>query len=180
MKLIDKQTVLELQKGSHIAFEKIFTFYFFKVNTFINSYIKEAIEAEEIAEEIFMELWNNHENIKPDKSFDSYLFTIAKNKAINFLKKKHRIQLFFEGQYSTPLSPSPEDEYIAIEKSLLIDLMVEKMPSQRKNIYLQRQKGLTNEEIARELQTTKRNVESQISLALKQIRALTRFNFLVF
>jgi len=34
-----------------------------------------------------------------------------------------------------------------------------------------RQQSLTNDEIARELETTKRNVESQVSLALKEVRS---------
>ena len=46
-----------------------------------------------------------------------------------------------------------------------------KMPEQRKMIYtLSRQEGLSNAEIAIQLNTTKRNVESQLSLALKEIR----------
>ena len=46
-----------------------------------------------------------------------------------------------------------------------------KMPEQRKKIYiLSRNEGLSNEEIAAQLNTTKRNVESQLSLALKEIR----------
>ena len=48
---------------------------------------------------------------------------------------------------------------------------LEKMPEQRKKIYiLSRNEGLSNEEIATQLNTTKRNVESQLSLALKEIR----------
>ncbi|MBI9064097.1 MAG: hypothetical protein JEZ14_19080, partial [Marinilabiliaceae bacterium] len=79
-------------------------------------------------------------------------------------------KLVIERQVFATFSHSPEDEYIAFEKALLIEMIVEKMPAQRKKIYLLRQQGLTNDEIAQELETTKRNVESQISLALKQIR----------
>jgi len=67
-------------------------------------------------------------------------------------------------------SHSPEEEYIALEKALLIEMIIEKMPAQRKRVYQLRQQGLTNDEIAKKLETTKRNVESQISLALKEIR----------
>ena len=45
------------------------------------------------------------------------------------------------------------------------------MPEQRRMIYtLSRNEGLSNAEIAERLNTTKRNVESQLSLALKEIR----------
>ncbi len=52
-----------------------------------------------------------------------------------------------------------------------IEMIIEKMPAQRKKVYQLRQQGLSNEEIARELKTTKRNVESQVSLALKEVRS---------
>lgn len=53
------------------------------------------------------------------------------------------------------------------------------MPEQRKQIYiLSRNKGLNNTEIADRLNTTKRNVESQLSLALKEIRKAISVFFL--
>ncbi len=73
-------------------------------------------------------------------------------------------------QAPSTFSHSPEEEYIALEKALLIEMIVEKMPAQRKKVYQLRQQGMTNEEIARELETSKRNVESQVSLALKEVR----------
>lgn len=170
MTIIDKSIVSALQKGSHPAFEKVFIFYFMKIKVFIFGYVKTMTDAEELAEEIFVELWQNHENINLEKSFDSYLYTIAKNKAINFLKRKYRSERIVEAQTYERFSHSPEEEYIALEKALLIEMIVEKMPVQRKKIYQLRQQGLTNEEIARELETTKRNVESQVSLAFKEIR----------
>ena len=68
-------------------------------------------------------------------------------------------------------SSTSEEDLIAKELGLLIDDIVGKMPEQRKMIYtLSRQEGLSNAEIAIQLNTTKRNVESQLSLALKEIR----------
>ena len=47
-------------------------------------------------------------------------------------------------------------------------------------IYQLRQQGLTNEEIANSLKTTKRSVESQISMALKELRKALKYNILLF
>lgn len=169
-----------LHKGSHPAFEKIFIFYYTKVRTFILGYVKTMADAEELAEEIFVGLWQNHKNINPEKSFDSYLYTIARNKALNFLKRKYATKTIIEMQAPSTFSYSPEEEYIALEKALLIEKIVEKMPAQRKRVYQLQQQGLTNEEIAQELDTTKRNVESQISLALKEVRGAFSHYLIVF
>lgn len=170
MTKINSSTIYALKQGDHSAFEKIFSFYYLKISTFIFGYVKSTSDAEEIAEDIFVELWQNHKKIIPEKSFDSYLYTIAKNKAINLLKRRHLSNSIVNSQCNENFAYSPEDEYIALEKALLIEMIVEKMPPQRKKIYKLRKQGLSNNEIAKELNTSKRNVESQVSLALKTIR----------
>ncbi len=177
---IDHSVLTSLQNGSHPAFEKIFVYYYSKVRTFILGYVKTMMDAEELTEEIFVTLWNNHKNIDPTKSFDSYLFTIAKNKALNFLKRKNASKIIIEMQAPPSLSSSPEEEFIAMEKALLIEMIVEKMPAQRRKVYQLRQQGLSNDEIAKELNTTKRNVESQISFALKEVRSAFKLFLIVF
>jgi len=176
----DQSILFALQRGSHHAFEKVFIFYYTKIRTFILGYVKTMADAEDLVEDIFVELWQNHESIKPEKSFDSYLFTIAKNKALNFLKRKYTSKNIIEMQAPPIFSHSPEEEYIALEKALLIEMVVEKMPAQRKKIYQLRQQGLTNDEIAKELETTKRNVESQVSVALKEVRSAFKHYLVVF
>lgn len=180
MTKIDRAILSALQKGSHPAFEKVFIFYYTKVRTFIFGYVKTIVESEELAEDVFVELWQNHGRIDPEKSFDSFLYTVAKNKALNFLKRKHASKTIIEMQAPVTFSYSPEEEYIAFEKSLLIDMLVEKMPTQRNEIYKLRLQGLTNDEIAKELETTKRNVESQVSLALKEVRRAFKHYCIVF
>ena len=71
----------------------------------------------------------------------------------------------------TGYSSTSEEDLIAKELEMLIDELVGGMPEQRRMIYtLSRNEGLSNAEIAERLNTTKRNVESQLSLALKEIR----------
>jgi RNA polymerase sigma-70 factor (ECF subfamily) len=180
MTKIDNSILSGLQQGNHQAFEKVFLFCYKKIRVFLLGYVKTDSDAEELTEEIFVELWQNHENIKPEKSFDSYLRTIAKNKAINFLKRKHLTFEIISNYDISDYSPSPEAEYIALEKSIFIEMIIEKMPVQMGKIYQLRQQGLTNEEIANSLKTTKRSVESQISMALKELRKALKYNILLF
>ena len=118
-----------------------------------------------------MNLWINRHSIDISKSFDSFLHTVARNSAINFLKHKYVEDAYLNNIPGQECSSTSEEDLIAKELGLLIDDTVEKMPEQRKKIYiLSRNEGLSNEEIAAQLNTTKRNVESQLSLALKEIR----------
>ena len=176
---VDIKALEALKDGDHKAFETVFITYYNKTKTFIYGYLKSESDAEELAEDLFVSLWENRRNINTTKSFSSYLHTIARNTAINFLKHKHLHNTYLSNIQYTELSSTSEDELIAKELGLLIDDLVDNMPDQRKKIYLlSRNGGLTNTEIAEKLNTTKRNVESQLSLALKEIRkAISSFFF---
>ena len=169
MELIDKTTIIDLRDGSHEAFERVFHAFWGRVKAFIFGYVKSDADAEELAEEVFVGLWVGRERLDPARSLSSYLHTVARNAALNFLRHK-----LVRSGTPTPSEESAitgEEELIARETALLIEMAVEKMPAQRREIYrLSRIEGLKNDEIAARLGTTKSNVESHLSLALKDIR----------
>ena len=162
---IDIKTLEAFQDGNHKAFETIFIAYYNKTKTFIDGYIKSEPDAEELTEDLFVNLWINRHSIDTSRSFNSYLHTI------NFLKHKYVCDAYLNNNQETGYSSTSEEDLIAKELEMLIDELVGGMPEQRRMIYtLSRNEGLSNAEIAERLNTTKRNVESQLSLALKEIR----------
>ncbi len=177
----DRHTIEELRAGDHKAFEQIFIAYYNKTKAFINGYIKSVTDAEELTEDLFVELWINRRTIDTTRSFSSFLHTIARNKAVDFLRRKYVHNTYVSQAESNPYTPTTEEELIARELGLLIDEAIDKMPAQRKKIYkLSREEGLSNTEIADRLNTTKRTVESQLSLALKEIRNVISVYFITF
>ena len=130
---------------------------------------------------MFVNLWINRKAIDLSKSFNSYLHTIARNKSINFLRHKYVEAAYIGNIQYDENNPSSEEELIAKELGLLIDDIVEKMPPQRRQIYiLSKNEGLSNSEIAEKLLTSKSTVESQLSLALKEIRNAISLFFIAF
>ena len=64
-----------------------------------------------------------------------------------------------------------ENDYYRKEKELLIKLIVDQMPEQRKRIFMMsRYQGLSNDQIAKSLGLSKHTIENNISLALKELR----------
>lgn len=179
---IDIKTIEALWNSNHKAFEAVFITYYNKTKALIYGYIKSESDAEELTEDLFVNLWINRQSIDTSKSFDAYLHTIARNAAINYLNHKYVHLAYINKFQFQECSSTSEEDLIARELGLLIDDLVEKMPEQRKQIYiLSRNEGLSNTEIAERLNTTKRNVESQLSLALKEIRkAISTFIFSLF
>ncbi len=175
MEKINPQIVQALKNGNHQAFQKIFVTYFKKIKYFIYSFIKSETDAEELAQEVFLKIWENHLNIEPDKSFDSYMFTITKNLIYNFLKHKLVEKSYQEYIYfsKSEFAHDPEKILYAKEIELLIEMTVSKMPGRRKEIYqLSRHENLSNGEIAEVLGLSKKTVENQLSLALSELKSV--------
>ena len=169
---ITKETIEELRNGSHKAYGDVFVAYYGKIKFFINGFIKSDDIAEELAQDIFLRLWENRASIDTTKSFGFFLYTMARNSTFNFIKHQSVHDTYVQRTlYSSDLALSPEEQVYAHEIELLISMAVSKMPEQRKRIYeLSRQEGLENDEIAKRLNISKKTVENQLSLALKELR----------
>ncbi len=168
---INLKTIEALRLGDHNAFDQVFIVYYFKIKNFIYGLLKSEADAEELTQDLFMKLWINHEKIDPQKSLNALLYTMARNAAFNFLEHKLVHDSFISRYPQAESSESPDELLFAKEKELLIRLMVQQMPVQRKRIYqMSKEEGLTNDRIAQELNISKKTVENQLSLALKDIR----------
>ena len=94
---------------------------------------------------------------------------MTRNAAINYLRNRHaslevnEVQILDENDV--------ENDYYRKEKELLIKLIVDQMPEQRKKIFtMSRYQGLSNDQIAKSLGLSKHTIENNISLALKELR----------
>ena len=66
---------------------------------------------------------------------------------------------------------TPYEDLVAKDLRLLVDMIVETMPPQRRMIYrMSRNEGLSNTEIAENLQLSKKTVEKHLNLAVRELR----------
>lgn len=161
-----------LREGNEKAFEKIYLNYYKKTLYFITGLVKSEDDAKELTQEVFVKLWTNRETLDPERSVHSYMYTIARNAAFNFLKHK-LVEINYMNEYAAQnIETETSDEILfAKEMALLIEMSVSKMPAQRRKIYqMSRKEGLSNEEIATRLQISKKTVENQLSLALRELK----------
>lgn len=87
----DKLLVNELIKGNEKAFRKLFDSYRNDLYKFSLSMVCSEDHAEEIVQDVFMKIWIKRGSLKSEMSFKSYLFTITRNKTINFPVKVKKI-----------------------------------------------------------------------------------------
>ena len=166
----EDEYIRRLASGDHEAFRYVFMKYFPKTKYFIVRLVKSEAIAEELSQDIFEKIWINRLELISIQSFSSYLYRMAKNIAINHLERKYVERAYIEN-YDVDLDFSLEDQLDANELRLLILLEVDKMPEQRKKVFMMsRFQNIKNDEIAKELNIAKKTVENHLNLALKQIR----------
>lgn len=168
-----------IAKSNSKVFESFFFDYYPRIKGFINGFLQNEEEAEDLSQDIFLSLWKNRMSLYRIEHFNAYLFTIARNAVYRHLERSLLLKDYQQHQasdilYGQPFSSNETEENIYVhELELLVALAVERMPPQRQKIYrMSREQGLKNEEIAERLHISKRTVENHLTQALADIRNL--------
>ncbi len=162
----------KLGKGDHNAFNLLYLQYSPKVKHFLLGFIKNQEEVDDMVQELFFKIWTNRQSIAQVHSFQAYLFRMARNIVYDYYEHTTVKANYSQKQLGKPFySDLIEEELYAKELLLLIDAVVDKMPEQRRKIFLlSRKESLSNEEIADRLNINKRTVENHLTAALSDLR----------
>lgn len=164
--------VKALSKGDIQAFEMLFMHYQPKLLHFLYGFIKDIELARDMAQDIFLSLWNDKHKLSEVRSFQAYLFRIAKCAICNHYDHLVVSERFITEQLHKPVHTEYIEERIfASQLQRMIDETVDRMPPQRKTIYrMSRIEGISNADIAKKLNINKRTVENHLTSALADLR----------
>jgi RNA polymerase sigma-70 factor (ECF subfamily) len=171
-KHIDYLAVKSLKQGDVKAFDDLFNKYSSRLYNFSVKYLKTSDEAEEVVQEVFLYIWDKREGLKPDNSFNAYIFTIAYNIIKKYFIKKSRDNAYKDDLIYTLLQQENNLDQTIDYKFLLekVELIINSLPNRRKEIFIRRKyDGLSVKQIADELGISPNTVENQLASAQKQI-----------
>lgn len=155
-------------------FEQFFIITFPKVKTFAWKILKSEDDAEDIAQDVFVKLWDNPEIWENQDTWNGYIYTMVRNHIYNFLKHKSVESNYQEQVVAEDISSFEvdiHDQLYAKEIELLIKLTLDNMSEQRRKVFvMSRYKGMSNQKIADNLQLSIRTVERHIYLALQDLK----------
>ena len=162
-----------IKKGDIESFRSLYKTYQPKIFAFSLRYLKVTEAAEDLTQEVFIQLWENRQKININFSLSSFLFTIAKNKIIDHFRKQQRQTLFNNYihhylEFPNTLKEENEGNNVA---SIQVESVINKLPEKRKIVFLLSKKfGLNRREIADFLGISEHTVKNQLQEALKFLR----------
>jgi RNA polymerase sigma-70 factor (ECF subfamily) len=144
-------------------------------------------DADDVMQNTFLKAWNNLDSFRSDSKLSTWLYRIALNNSIDFLRVKNNMPQYFEEDlYTTSttsiidqsednLQRTPEEEIIDKQRLQLLRAAVSQLPDKyRKVIELSYYEDLPYEDIAERLGLTLSNVKIQIMRAKQMLSELMR------
>jgi RNA polymerase sigma factor, sigma-70 family len=158
------------------AFSRLFDHYMPLLRAFtLSAHPGSAILADEVAQEVMIKVWRKAHTYKPEfASASTWIFTLARNARIDYLRKNSRHQSDIDPEYLWSDIPSEDgDPFQAALQKRSADVVqagMSQLPDDQrlalKKVYLE---GKTHKEVAEELQLPLGTVKSRVRLALKKL-----------
>lgn len=164
------------EKDEH-AFALLMERYKRPVYHMILKMVRNVDDAEDLTIEAFAKAFKNLHRFKKDFTFSTWLFRIATNNAIDFIRKKKLETMSLDTSFKDDngeavqidvedSNPNPQEEAIKSQKIELIQMFVTKLPAKyQKLVRLRYFKELSYEEIATELDAPLGTVKAQLHRA---------------
>jgi RNA polymerase sigma-70 factor (ECF subfamily) len=188
-KLTDEQALLQrTAEGSREAFEILYAHYYAGLYRFIAFIIDSHEDAEEIIQDIFLKVWMKKETLVGIRSFEDYLFRMAKNRVFDMTRQsKSRLKLSHQLGQSTPeATDSTYNTLIFREYHDIAQEAINLLPPRKREIFLMNARDeMTAQEIADRLGSTRGAIKKQLFEATHFIKDHLRkkagwINFLFF
>jgi RNA polymerase sigma-70 factor (ECF subfamily) len=174
--LKESQLVERINAGDEAYFKLVFDTYYDRVCSFTKEFVSEEVITEEIAQGVFIKLWEGRKRLSPDSNLMGWLFTVAKNDCLKYLRqlKKERVLDFSSEELISikALESFDTSNLNLLELHRLIKASIEELPPRCREVFeLSRKAELKNREIAEQLGISEKMVEAHISKALKVFRS---------
>ena len=160
---------------SEPVFKSVFESYFKMLRSFLIFKFRDLERAEDTAQNAFVILWENCENLKPEQA-KSFLFTTAIRLSLNMIKHD-KVVANFELQSKPKEAHQESPEFLLLESELQqqLEKAIHDLPEKQRTVFLMnRLENQSYAEIATLLDLSVKAVEKRMHLALVSLRKVVR------
>jgi RNA polymerase sigma-70 factor (ECF subfamily) len=173
-----------VQRGELDAFEQLVERHRQPVFNFVQRMIHDAAETEDVAQQVFVQVWKAADRYRVASRFTTWLFTIARNLCFNELRRRGRHptesleaehdtgEAVVSREFEDVRNPGVTEEVMLGELTEKIEEALAALPdSQRAALLLFREQEMPYEEIARVLEVSVSATKSLIHRGRETLKA---------
>lgn len=177
----EKELLVQVSEGDEKAFKDLFAIYYEQLYHYIFGFIKSKQVSEEIVMDVFLKIWLGRDLITQIEKFDAFLFRVAHNKSIDFLRSAARDPEFKDLLWESiqlANNVEPDSSILMQEYEIKLREAVSLLSPQRKKVYqMSREQDMTHDQIAAQLNLSKSTINNHIVEAQRFIRTYLSKNF---
>lgn len=178
---IELQLLNTIAQGDRAAFKQFYELFNRRVYNTVLSYLQNTSEAEEITQDVFVELFHSAHQFKGDSAVSSWVYRIAINKSLDQLRYRHRKKRFgfitsLFGEQAELKTDVPHFEHPGAvlenrEKSTVLFRAIDQLGEQQKTAFILSQiEELPQKQIATVMNVSEKAVESLLQRAKSNLR----------
>jgi RNA polymerase sigma-70 factor (family 1) len=170
----ESELLEQVTKGDEKAFGELFYAYHNQLGEYVMLLTHSEDMTQEIIQDVFVKVWLNREALTQIGKFTGYLFILTRNYTLNCIRKSVNerksqeqyttLTLLDDDNLLTEINHEPDRDYQA-----LIDRAVANLPPQQQKVFMLRQEGLKNVEIAKKMDISPESVKKYQQWALKSV-----------
>lgn len=153
-------------------YELLFKEFYAPLVIFTNQYIRDRETAEDIVQEIFVQIWEKELKFENNLALRTYLYRSAQNRCMNYFRHQ-KIQVRHEAELAQEQRNAEPDFFNAMVKEEVyrqLSAAIEHLPDQCRKICRLTLEGKKPSEIAEQLNLAVETVKKQKKIALKRIQ----------
>lgn len=167
----DEQILQRVKNGDEIAFAQIYRHFYSPALKFCTSLLKDRDEAENVTQDVFAKIWDRRQQIKPEYSFQAYLFVSLRNQVFDQFKKYDKDKLLRQQYIDRSLIYADEEVDDREGYLQFLRTAVNALSDKRKKILiLNIDEGKSYKEIALLLNISTNTVKNQLIKAKQILR----------
>ncbi|MEE9391069.1 MAG: sigma-70 family RNA polymerase sigma factor [Planctomycetota bacterium] len=173
----DEVLMVRVAEGDVEAYEALYHRYRNRILTFVFRYVGDRDIAEDLAQEVFLKLYRSPRSFDPRNRFMTWLFTVARNLAIDHLRKKKPATALTQegedGEFSLeppePLNQGPVDKTLLKEMEENLQSILMTLSDKLREVFvLCAMQGLAYEEVAQIVGCPAKTVSSRLARARRR------------
>lgn len=161
--------------SNEAAFATLFRLCYASLYHFAMQYVHRHEVAEEVVNDVFVNIWKQRTTLHSVQNLESYLFIAVKNGSLNYLKKYSHLHIAMDEEKIGKLISlhNPEQEMEWKELYFKLQQAIQALPDQCRTVFrLVKEEGFRMKEVADILGISPRTVETQLYRAVKKLDVL--------